>query len=480
MNDWEGAVFRLKLFLLGMLAIGLTSAGGCANSPWASQIQQSLAADPRLQSSTGSETEDPTLSSAASDSETPQLPVNFPAEIPRYPNAELVSVIGTEPASSDEVIDRRPIQTRWRTTDASQQVQQFYRDRFQAEGWQVADGSPLQASRDGLQVTLTAPSTDAPTGGNTDRNTEFSLEYQLTNVTGLGSPSPEASNAAASSTAGDVPQPGDPAFIGPVWPTDRVAQNSNPALGTSVGLSDLDQAPAELRPYINDLVKLGALPKDPQFRPAAEVTRRDYARWLVNANNLIYQNQPARKIRLAAATDQPIFQDVPATDPDFGVIQGLANAGLIPSPLSGDGNANFRPDAPLTREELILWKAPVDLRQALPNASIDLIQQTWGFQDGAKISPAAMRAVIADYQNGDLSNIRRAFGYTTLFQPQKTVSRAEAAAVLWQFGTSGNNLSAKDALQLGQSSSESDPMDSPSADSPSVDSPSADSPSPDQ
>ena len=59
-----------------------------------------------------------------------------------------------------------------------------------------------------------------------------------------------------------------------------------------------------------------------------------------------------------------------------------------------------------------------------------------------------MRAVLADYQNGDLSNIRRAFGYTTLFQPKKSVSRAEAASVLWQFGSQGSNLNAKDALQV--------------------------------
>ena len=430
------SVFRLKCLWVSLFALGVMGAlGGCANSPWATQIQQSLAADPRLQDNTspGSGV-DPDFSS----SEVPQLPANFPAEIPRYPNAELVSVTSRTAEAGGAVLDPQAVETRWRTADSVEQVQQFYQERFQTEDWQVAtEVSPLQASRDGLQVRLSSTSTNG--------NTEFSLEYQFTHL--AGSIPPDSSTASTDRPSSEVPRPGDPSFIGPLLPTDAVAQSSSDSPSS---LKDIDQAPTELRSYIHDLVKLGVLPNEPTFRPAAEISRRDYARWLVNANNSIYQNQPARKIRLASSTDQPVFQDVPSTDPDFGVIQGLANAGLIPSPLAGDSNATFRPEAPLSREELILWKVPVDLRQALPNASIDLIQQTWGFQDGAKISPAAMRAVLADYQNGDLSNIRRAFGYTTLFQPQKTVSRAEAAAVLWQFGSPGNNLSAKDALQIGQ------------------------------
>jgi hypothetical protein len=168
---------------------------------------------------------------------------------------------------------------------------------------------------------------------------------------------------------------------------------------------------------------------------------------------LIYANQPARQIRLGNASDPAAFPDVPTSDPDFGAIQGLANAGVIPSVLSGDGTpVTFRADAPLTREDMLLWKVPVDIRRSLPNANLEMIQQTWGFQDAAKIDPKAQRAVIADYQNGDQANIRRAFGYTSLLQPQKTVTRAEAAAALWYFGAAGEGLSAKDALHLTQQS----------------------------
>jgi hypothetical protein len=108
----------------------------------------------------------------------------------------------------------------------------------------------------------------------------------------------------------------------------------------------------------------------------------------------------------------------------------------------------FRPDAPLTREQLILWKVPLDTRQALPAANLEAVKQTWGFQDAGSIEPKALRAVLADFQNAEQSNIRRVFGYTTLFQPKKPVTRAEASAALWYFGTQGEGISATEALKL--------------------------------
>jgi hypothetical protein len=165
---------------------------------------------------------------------------------------------------------------------------------------------------------------------------------------------------------------------------------------------------------------------------------------------------------LASETSQPAFPDVPRSDRDFQSIQALAEAGLISSSLTGDTTAAlFRPDAPLTRENLILWKVPLDTRQALPTASIDTAKQTWGFQDVGKIDPKALRAVLADFQNGDQSNIRRVFGYTTLFQPKKTVTRGEAAAALWYFGSQGEGLSAKEALQLKSNPTPETPKETP-------------------
>jgi hypothetical protein len=154
------------------------------------------------------------------------------------------------------------------------------------------------------------------------------------------------------------------------------------------------------------------------------------------------------------------------------MIQGLAEAGLIPSPLSGDSTAVlFRPNAPLTREQMILWKVPIDIRQSLPSASVDAVKQTWGFQDAARIEPKALRAVLADFQNSEQSNIRRVFGYTTLFQPKKPVTRAEAAGALWYFGTSSEGISAQEALQLNSQQSQPSATPEPAPSSSATESP---------
>jgi S-layer homology domain len=243
-----------------------------------------------------------------------------------------------------------------------------------------------------------------------------------------------------------------------------LAQGNNPTSPPSTTPStfaDLEKAPKELKSAIADLAQLGVLGGSPaaktkalntpeNFLPNKPVSRRDYVRWLFTANNRFFSDRPAQQIRPAAATASPAFRDVPPTDPDFPIIQGLAEAGILPSSLSGNPTAvTFRPEAQLSRETLLLWKVPVDLRQPLPTATLDAVKQTWGFQDAAQIDPNAQRAILADHQNADLANIRRVFGYTTLFQPKKAVTRAEAAATLWYFGYQGDGRTAQDVLKSG-------------------------------
>lgn len=209
--------------------------------------------------------------------------------------------------------------------------------------------------------------------------------------------------------------------------------------------SDLETVPTPLRPWIKDLNKLGTItPKTGlQFQPNILVARREYARWLLQTNNRLYKNQPSRQIRLAQTTDTASFPDILNNHPDFAIIQGLANAGLI----SGTGD-RFRPNDPLLREDLVQWKIPIDLRQPLPNATLETVTQVYGFKDSDRISENALSAVFADAQLRDISNIRRSFGFTTLLQPQKPVTRAEAAASLWYFGTATDGISAAKVLEL--------------------------------
>jgi hypothetical protein len=500
------------VLLSSLAACVLLPLGSCANSPWSKTLERSLAADPRLEGNSS------LLGMASSDASnnpgtaTAELPANFPGEIPRYPNAELIGVTQPDQTTTDPTANtNQAVATQWATPDTTAQVQQFYQEKFQTGGWKLTNQPPatgstsnqmaIAASRDNLQVTVAiaaptvnsagaspsaspsalpsaspSPAATSPTATTITANkTEFTVSYQFG---GNPASTSASSQTPQSGSSGSGPQPGDPNFMGPVLPQNQTAQSgSSPSEQTIAAtpgtFTDIDQAPADLQPYIIDLAKLGALQfnqstgsdktsNQRQLAPNQIISRRDYARWLVAANNLIYANQPARKIRLGVASEQPAFQDVPKSDPDFGIIQGLANAGILPSSLSGDSTTvTFRPDAQLTREDMVLWKVPLDLRRALPNASVDAVQQTWGFQDAAQINPRALRAVLADFQNGDLSNIRRAFNYTTLFQPKKPVTRAEAAAALWYFGYQGDGLSAKDALQAEQKA-ENQPSSSPS------------------
>ena len=391
--------FNLKKITLSLGTIAVLT--GCSGSQL---FENRFTADPSLQNSPQIATS-PTLDPNAVISTQ-----NFPTEIPRYSNASL------EEVSPDATRDRG--QSRWSSPDPINLITDFYQKEFQTNDWMItqplspdAPNSSLIAKRNNLQVTLT-PSVQG-------QKTEFTLDYQSIDNSGLIIPSPSPSNA--------------------VIPNSPVTFN------------DLDQVPQPLRDYIQDLGELGILtPKNGNnFQANAPITRQEYARWLVAANNQFYATSPSKQIRLGNKNTTPAFTDVPPNHPDFPSIQGLAEAGLIPSPLSNDASAVlFRPDAILNRENLIAWKVPLDSRRALPNASMETLKETWGFQDTAKIDPKLWRAIYGDFQNGEQANIRRVFGFTTLFQPKRPVTRGEAAAAIWYFGFQGDGLSAKDVLGL--------------------------------
>ncbi|MEW5858209.1 MAG: S-layer homology domain-containing protein [Cyanobacteriota bacterium] len=437
-------------FALCLLSV-LTS---CASGPTSEALERSLGADPKLKNSStifgGSSSGDRQNQSLA------QLPNDYPKEIPLYPDAQLQGV------EALTVTDAQGQLTTWSSGDPINMIQTYYQKEFASKNWQIvsqptdSSGGTIVARQNDLQVTVTIPASATPSNTQTTSSTtppatskatssatEFEIQYVRNPVNAAATPS----------TPPEVAQPVE---------SPEVATQPNQATSTqSQDFTDLEKLPQELRQQVQDLAALGVLSVDQSgtkqntstnsnsFQPTKVIARREFARWLVAANNQMYANRPGQQIRLASDTSQPAFQDVPRTHPDFPSIQALAEAGLIPSPLTGDSTAVlFRPDAPLTRENLILWKVPLDTRQALPTASLDAVKQTWGFQDAAKIEPKALRAALADFQNSEQSNIRRVFGYTTLFQPKKPVTRAEAAAALGYFGSQGEGLSAKEALQL--------------------------------
>lgn len=454
------------------MAVLLSTLTACANGPTAKNLEQSLAADPRLQTNTGvfGENKNQEISTAPKI----ELPADFPQEIPIYPNAKLAEI---KPANnnsdnsnnSENQPENQPeniIVTRWQSADPSNMIASFYSSEFKNQNWQI-----LQQPKDDtegtfevkrndllLKVAIKPKTVTNPAPNQPQTATELTIEYTSNNSNNI------ATNSRTNS------QPEKTPFIGTVSPGIDVAKKptntENPEIENSQPqeFTDLNKVPPEWRKQIEDLGKLGVLSiaanpstsnsnlnttNNQQFEPDKIITRREFARWLVTANNVIYANNTAKKIRLASTTTQPAFRDVLPNDPDFPAIQGLAEAGLIPSSLSGDATAVlFRPDAPLTRENLLLWKVPLDTRQALPNANLEAVKQTWGFQDTEKIDPKALRAILADFQNAEQSNIRRVFGYTTLFQPKKAVTRGEAAAAISYFGLQSEGMSTTEALKL--------------------------------
>ncbi|XP_021826905.1 uncharacterized protein LOC110767628 isoform X1 [Prunus avium] len=177
-----------------------------------------------------------------------------------------------------------------------------------------------------------------------------------------------------------------------------------------------------------------------EVQPGDLCTRREYARWLVSASSALSRNSiskvyPAMYIENVT---ELAFDDITPEDPDFSSIQGLAEAGLISSKLSRNDMLSsldedespfcFSPESPLSRQDLVSWKLALEKRN-LPKADKEVLYQISGFIDTDKIHPDACPALVADL-SGEQGIITLAFGYTRLFQPDKPVTKAQAAIAL--------------------------------------------------
>ncbi|XP_029127818.1 uncharacterized protein LOC109800269 isoform X4 [Cajanus cajan] len=180
---------------------------------------------------------------------------------------------------------------------------------------------------------------------------------------------------------------------------------------------------------------------EPDVQPTDLCTRREYARWLVTASSALSRSTVS-KVYPAMYIDnvtELAFDDVTPEDTDFSSIQGLAEAGLIESRLSrrdiqlsaeeDDSPFYFSPESPLSRQDLVSWKMALEKRQ-LPEADHKMLYQVSGFIDTDKIHPNACPALVADLSAGENGIIALAFGYTRLFQPDKPVTKAQAAMAI--------------------------------------------------
>ncbi|MBA4074448.1 MAG: S-layer protein, partial [Cyanobacteria bacterium PR.023] len=196
--------------------------------------------------------------------------------------------------------------------------------------------------------------------------------------------------------------------------------------------SDLGDCPN--KELVDDLARLHVFDDlGADFKPYQPITRAEYVTWLCKAYNAIQPGQ--RQLHLAPQAG-PQFKDVSPSHPAYKYIQALAFTGYSIGYLDG----TFRPDKPLTREEMIGIKVALDSGKDLPPYRSQM-ECVWKFSDSKQVDERFTGYVHQDfYISGPKgNNIQRAFGKIAAFHPKQAVLRNEAAATLWQEGQFGFN-----------------------------------------
>ena len=174
-------------------------------------------------------------------------------------------------------------------------------------------------------------------------------------------------------------------------------------------------------------------PTSGAFDPGAPIKRRDFIRWLVKANNVLWSNVPAKRLIPADKTETSAFPDVPTSDPDFPYVQAMQDAGYS----VGFPDKTFKPDQPLTREQMFAIKDTFDRGGVDPQLakSLDYARNTAlpNWKDKAAISKTYVVA-IASGLNTAAGNFGRVYGASELLHPQMPVTRAQAAVLISVIG----------------------------------------------
>ncbi len=207
---------------------------------------------------------------------------------------------------------------------------------------------------------------------------------------------------------------------------NKQSQTSNSATKSSGGnLIGLEETPSPNKEMIMDLDKLGVFDNLYwDFNLLEPITRGQFITLLYFANNAVRSEE--YHIRLAPAYD-PGLTDIDSSHPAYKYVQAVANAGYS----VGYEDNTFKPDQPITREEMIGTKVPLDAGAGHHDHNI------WNFSDYEEIDSKFRDDIYIDSflkRKGKGSNIQRAFGSIKSFKPNQAVWGYEAAATLWQFG----------------------------------------------
>ena len=247
----------------------------------------------------------------------------------------------------------------------------------------------------------------------------------------------ENSNAQATASPGLTPAGASPVASASATTNPEVAPVATG--GTPVTYNDISGTFGQKE--ITDLAALGVFgTPSGKFDPAGTITRAEFARWLVLANNAIWQNDPDKLIHPSESTTSA-FPDVWASNPDFVYIQGLYDAGFT----VGFPDKTFKPDSQLTREQMIAIKESVD-RGGVDKYYVsfwDTATPDWKDKQQinkqfrgaiAEDSGLDRQAVAQHLPNLVIGNVPRTFGAIAMLRPQQPVTRAEAALILWNMG----------------------------------------------
>ncbi len=175
-----------------------------------------------------------------------------------------------------------------------------------------------------------------------------------------------------------------------------------------------------------------------KFEPQKPITRAEFVRWLVRANNAIFAESPDKTLRLPD-TGKATFSDIPPTHPDSRYIQSMADAGYA----IGYDDKTFKPDEPLTREQMIAIKAGLDHRGAFEEHTGGA---PGGWTDSDKIAKKYWRALYFENVLQANANIGRVFGTIKTFKPQEPVTRAEAAVCVSAIGDNISGLTTAESV----------------------------------
>jgi hypothetical protein len=224
---------------------------------------------------------------------------------------------------------------------------------------------------------------------------------------------PSATKLASETTVTPVETAAAPPTV-----TAAVTPAASPAASPTDSFGDIKGLSSE--EPVRNLATLGIIDKAGQFKPFEPITRAEFVRWVVTANN-VYANGNALTVLKAAETPEATFVDVKPSDPDWKYIQGLANAGYV----VGIDKTHFAPNRPITREEMIMIKAQLDEGSEIKTGQFD--HRYVGYSDLDKANPDYIGAMYHDTCATTTNNSARIWGSIKVLNPKKPLTRSEAA-----------------------------------------------------